>query len=76
MAFNPGRSWAKIYTQGWNLCMRDPVPKNTFNHGGSNGKFAGARVSEATHMKQRQVGSRGRKADYLLGFQRIKWVPE
>ena len=26
MAANPTRSWAKIYTQGWSLAMRDPLP--------------------------------------------------
>ena len=25
MAYNPERSWAKIYTQMWNLAMRDPI---------------------------------------------------
>ena len=28
MAFKPHRSWAKIYNQGWNLAMRDPLGKN------------------------------------------------
>ena len=28
MAFNPQRSWAKIYTQMWNLSMKEPVTRN------------------------------------------------
>ena len=28
MAFNPGMNRAKFYTQGWNLCMQDALPKN------------------------------------------------
>ena len=27
MAANPTRSWAKTYTQGWSLAMRDPLPR-------------------------------------------------
>ena len=27
MAFKPHRSWAKTYTQGWNLALRDPIGK-------------------------------------------------
>ena len=29
MAFNPQRSWAKIYTQMWNLALRDPINRST-----------------------------------------------
>ena len=28
MAFKPSRSWAKMYHQGWNLAMRDPIGTN------------------------------------------------
>ena len=31
MEFNPSRSWATTYNQMWNLCMRDPLPKNNQN---------------------------------------------
>ena len=31
MAFNPKRSWAIMYNQMWNLCMRDPLPRNNHN---------------------------------------------
>ena len=27
MACRPHRSWAKLYNQGWNLAMRDPIGK-------------------------------------------------
>ena len=30
MAANPSRSWAKIYTQGWSLAMRDPIPMTKY----------------------------------------------
>ena len=33
MAFKPQRSWAKLYHQGWNLAMRDPI--NKANHSSS-----------------------------------------
>ena len=29
MAFKPNRSWAKLYNQGWNLAMRDPIGAHT-----------------------------------------------
>ena len=28
MAFKPHRSWAKIYNQGWNLSMKEPIGKS------------------------------------------------
>ena len=31
MAKKPHCSWAKTYNQAWNLCMRDPLPKNSAN---------------------------------------------
>ena len=34
MSANPSRSWARIYTQGWSLAMRDPIP---MSRGGSSG---------------------------------------
>ena len=37
MAAKPWRSWAKTYTQGWNLALKDPVGLNkSFNHGNQN----------------------------------------
>ena len=38
MAFNPGRSWARIYSQGWNLCMQDPVQKSGNTNFASHGR--------------------------------------
>ena len=42
MSQKPGRSWAKIYTQLWNLAMCKPVNKNVQSHekgqGGSSSK--------------------------------------
>ena len=32
MAYKPQRSWAKLYHQGWNLAMRDPVHKGSYNN--------------------------------------------
>ena len=29
MEFNPRRSWGVMYNQMWNLCLRDPIVKNT-----------------------------------------------
>ena len=29
MVFKPQRSWAKTYTQGWNLALRDSIGRNT-----------------------------------------------
>ena len=34
MAFKPWRSWAKTYTQDWNLAMRDPISRNSNNNNG------------------------------------------
>ena len=31
MAYQPQRSWAKTYNQGWNLAMRDPISKGQEN---------------------------------------------
>ena len=31
MADNPERSWAKMYTQMWNLALREPISKNSFH---------------------------------------------
>ena len=43
MSSNPQRSWAKIYTQGWSLAMRDPLPMNRGGglYQGTPGKFTG-----------------------------------
>ena len=42
MAFKPWRSWAKMYVQGWNLAMRDPIGKqnstNSFAGTGNNNR--------------------------------------
>ena len=43
MAANPNRSWAKIYSQGWSLAMRDPIPMarsggSGFQHHNSKGQ--------------------------------------
>ena len=36
MAFKPHRSWAKIYNQGWNLVMRDPLSSSSKNNSHNN----------------------------------------
>ena len=42
MAYNPNRSWAKLYNQGWNLAMRDPITtsRNNSSTGTSSGDGA------------------------------------
>ena len=35
IAFNPTRSWAKTYSQMWNLSMKDPIPKHSYGSGGN-----------------------------------------
>ena len=37
MAHKPNRSWAKLYNQGWNLAMRDPINNRSNGQGSSNG---------------------------------------
>ena len=37
MVSKPWRSWAKTYTQAWNLAMNDPIARNNFNSGGNAG---------------------------------------
>ena len=29
MAFNPQRNWGVMYNHMWNLCLRDPLPRNS-----------------------------------------------
>ena len=42
MASNPQRSWAKTYTQGWSLAMRDPIQKHeSYSHAQSTPKAHG-----------------------------------
>ena len=36
MASKPQHSWAKIYKQGWNMSLRDPITKS---QNGSNNNF-------------------------------------
>ena len=35
MAFKPQRSWTKLYNQGWNLAMRDPIGSQGTSAGGA-----------------------------------------
>ena len=34
MAFNPKRGWAITYNHMWNLCLKDPLPRNSQLRGG------------------------------------------
>ena len=54
MAVKPWCSWAKTYTQGWNLAMREGVVKNQFQSQGSGGNSSG------TANTQRSTGNSGR----------------
>ena len=49
MACNPGRSWANIYLQMWNLTMRDVIPRN--NNAGSEQKGFNNSGGQRTNKK-------------------------
>ena len=51
MQFNPNRNWGKIYTQVWNLSMKDPINKfgksNNSNWSGNAGQGGPARTGNS-----------------------------
>ena len=70
MAFNPGRSWSKIYSQGWNLCMLDTVTKFQSNNG-HNSRFNNsnsASTSNSEPTSGMRKSGRNRKSDYCWDF--------
>ena len=42
MNLNPGRSWAKIFNQLWNLAMTTPIQRNNSYGGNYNGQQQGS----------------------------------
>ena len=65
---NPGRSWAKIYNQMWNLAMREHLPRNQQSHNflspsyGNGGGNSGRRDNNQSNKK--------RKPKYCWAFNR------
>ena len=86
MAFNPGRSWAKTYTQDWNLCMRELIIRNPTSNfqGRSSGGVPGGYNNEHNRSQQSKSSNgfqRSRKADYCWDFNKgvcsnkhCKWI--
>ena len=70
MAFNPGRSWSKTYTQGWNLCMRDPVNKlQNNNYAGRSTTGYNDNQGHGSNRNYAKAG--GQKSDYCWDFNRV-----
>ena len=70
MAFNPKRSWAIMYNQMWNLCMRGPLPKGFGNKSRtSTGNF---QLGSSNNSKSGNKNGK-RKSDYCWNFN--KGVP-
>ena len=66
MAFNPGRSWLKTYTQGWNLCMRDPV--NKLQNNGYARRATGFNDNQSHGGSKNYSKGGGHKSDYCWDF--------
>ena len=68
MAFNPKRSWAITYNQMWNLCMRDPLPRNNHNQnrwsGGIHLNHGGNITPNGFKANNANKNSAGRKKSY------------
>ena len=74
MQFNPTRNWAVTYNQMWNLCMKDPLPKNFPSRGGGANSFsaqAGGQSSTSNFLRggNNNQGKRS-KNDYCWSFNR------
>ena len=76
MAVNPRRSWAKTYTQMWNICMMDLANKsqNSQNYGNNSGNYSRqsgghGNGSGNTHNPPRQME---KKPDYCWKFNKGK----
>ena len=71
MAQYPGRSWAKIYNQMWNLAMRDPIQRGTFQSqtfkSGGNYQNQGNATSNGTPG---QAGGKAKRPNYCWSFNR------
>ena len=61
MQFNPDRNWAVTYNQMWNLCMRDPIPKNFQNKNGGNRFSAGGSSNASASYNGSHVPQSGNK---------------
>ena len=70
MAFNPNQSWAITYNQMWNICMRDPIPKNNFNNGSSRGGVSTWQSRGTGHNGggASVPGQKRKKSDYCWNF--------
>ena len=65
MGKNPKRSWSKIYTQMWNLCLTEANPKqNQFNN---RTPQPGFQASAEKHTTQYSKGN-GQKSDYCWRY--------
>ena len=72
MEFNPERSWATTYNQMWNLCMRDPIPRNG-GHGGHGYVQKFQHTCQASGSGQGTGGGGGgqqkcKKSDYCWNY--------
>ena len=77
MAFNPSRSWAKMYNQMWNLSMKDPIPKNYHNQRGTVSagssfvhKSSGSTFSSAVGNGNQQLQPKKKRSAYCWYFNR------
>ena len=71
MQFNPSRNWAVTYNQMWNLCMKDPLPKNFSGRGGAANRFvAGGSNNNYQNQGQGNRNGQGRRNgnDYCWSF--------
>ena len=62
MAFNPQRNWGKIYTQMWNLSMREPLVRN------NNFRVASGPGGPSMSSPKGQVAGNSSKPQYCWSF--------
>ena len=52
MAYKPNRSWAKLYNQGWNLAMRDPIGNRQSSSGSNESDTRGSNQRNGKNSKR------------------------
>ena len=69
METNPKRNWGKTYSQIWNLCMTDPIQRQSMNHNNQqhHGNFSGR-----TNMNTSVTNKKQHKSDYCWKFNKGK----
>ena len=74
MHANPGRSWAKTYTQMWNLTLKDHIVRQS--HFSYNGGGGGSSNYHGNHNSNDNNSSNTKKSDYCWKFNRNGTCPE